>query len=67
MDRRWWKVRLFPESFSPSVKISKESKQPRIKIRGIAASGYARPTSSDNFIYGLKPVELRQNTKGETG
>jgi len=39
------------------------SKQPRIKIRGIAASGYARPTSSDNFIYGLRPVELQQNIK----
>jgi len=39
------------------------SKQPRVKTRGIAASGYTRPTSSDNFIYGLKPVELRQNIK----
>lgn len=39
------------------------SKQPRVKTRGIAASGYARPTSSDNFIYGLTPVELRQNFK----
>jgi len=39
------------------------SKQPRVKTRGIDASGYTRPTSSDNFIYGLKPVELRQNIK----
>ncbi len=35
------------------------SQQPRVKTRGIAASGYARPPSADNFIYGLKPVELR--------
>jgi len=33
------------------------------KTRGIAAPGYARPTASDNFIYGLKSVELRQNLK----
>ncbi len=41
------------------------SKQPRVKTRGIAASGYACPTSSDNFIYGFTPVELRQNIKWE--
>jgi len=46
--------------------LSFRSKQPRVKTRGIATSGYTRPTSSDNFIYGLKPVELRQNIKKET-
>ena len=43
--------------------IKKHSKQPRVKTRGIAASGYARPTTSDNFIYGFTPVELRQKIK----
>ncbi len=28
-----------------------------------AFSGFARPPLADNFIYGLKPVELRQNIK----
>jgi hypothetical protein len=37
------------------------NKQPRIEIHDIVASGYASRTSSDNFIYGLTPVEKRQN------
>ncbi len=50
-------VYLYPEKYFSF------SKQPRVKTRGIAASGYTRPTSSDNFIYGLKPVELRRKIK----
>jgi hypothetical protein len=37
------------------------SKQPRMKIRDIVASGYASRTSSDDFVYGLTHVETRQN------
>jgi uncharacterized FAD-dependent dehydrogenase len=51
---------------SKTLKITKKtmpSKQPRVYTRGIAASGYACPPKADNFIYGLTPVELRQNIK----
>jgi transposase len=40
--------------------------QPRIKTRGIAAPGYARPTLSDSFIYRLIPAEWQQNIKIST-
>ena len=40
-------------------------KQLRVKARGIAGSGFACPPLAGNFIYGLKPVELRRNIKGK--
>ena len=35
----------------------------QLKLVALPGSGFARPTSSDNFIYGLSPVVLRRKNK----